>query len=455
METATIGWLFLAASAVGAAFTASALLRLRRLCLLHLPLLHGRLADQRAGAPPSRLAGASRPLAFVAAGALESVPGRAGLALTLRLVDRPRRRLAPRAPGGRGGARGAPRGPRRVELRALPPRPRAEPVPLPTPGRRAHSRRRLRRSAPGRPGPPQPARRVPPRAQPAPGAPVLLPGARRRLGDRRQGAAGPAAHEPPRGARLALLRAELPPRAARAVPGADRRREALPRLGARPRRALRRRSGLRLHHRAARRAATSPRSRRSAPATARSSPASRRPTPRSPACVPFYGVYDFLDRDGLRGSQAMAPFLERFVLRCPPGEARARWEAASPLYRVHADAPPFLVIHGTHDSLAWVEEARRLRRGAARRLARPGRLPGAARGAARLRHLPLGALRPRDRRRGDLPRAPARGARAGRGARRAPRSRGRLAFSARRGARPRPRQSARGPPGRPPGSRRS
>lgn len=75
-------------------------------------------------------------------------------------------------------------------------------------------------------------------------------------------------------------------------------------------------------------------------------------------CVPFYGVYDFLDRHGVRGRQSMAPFLERFVLRCPPGEARARWEAASPLSRIHEDAPPFLVIHGTHDSLVFVEEAR-------------------------------------------------------------------------------------------------
>jgi acetyl esterase/lipase len=79
---------------------------------------------------------------------------------------------------------------------------------------------------------------------------------------------------------------------------------------------------------------------------------------RVAACVPFYGVYDFLDRHGVRGRQTMAPFLERWVLRCPPGQARAVWEAASPLARIHEDAPPFLVIHGTHDSLVFVEEAR-------------------------------------------------------------------------------------------------
>jgi len=79
---------------------------------------------------------------------------------------------------------------------------------------------------------------------------------------------------------------------------------------------------------------------------------------RLSACVPFYGVYDFLDCRGIRGKQAMAPFLERWVMKCAAGENRELWEAASPIARVNEAAPPFLVVHGTHDSLAWVEEAR-------------------------------------------------------------------------------------------------
>jgi len=75
------------------------------------------------------------------------------------------------------------------------------------------------------------------------------------------------------------------------------------------------------------------------------------------ACVPFYGVYDFLDRHGVRGKQAMRPFLERFVMKSSPEADREGWEKASPIARVRADAPPFFVVHGTHDSLAWVEEA--------------------------------------------------------------------------------------------------
>jgi acetyl esterase/lipase len=77
------------------------------------------------------------------------------------------------------------------------------------------------------------------------------------------------------------------------------------------------------------------------------------------ACVPFYGVYDFLDRFGHRGKQSMTPFLEKLVMKCSPVTARDAWDRASPIARVHADAPPFFLIHGTHDSLAFVEDTRR------------------------------------------------------------------------------------------------
>jgi acetyl esterase/lipase len=75
-------------------------------------------------------------------------------------------------------------------------------------------------------------------------------------------------------------------------------------------------------------------------------------------CVPFYGVYDFLDRHGERGKASMAPFLSRLVMKSSPEDAREAWEKASPIARVHAGAPPFFVIHGTHDSLAYVEDTR-------------------------------------------------------------------------------------------------
>ena len=80
---------------------------------------------------------------------------------------------------------------------------------------------------------------------------------------------------------------------------------------------------------------------------------------RVAACVPMYGVYDFLDRCGVRSRRdSMRPFLERVVMKCSPEDCPERWEAASPIAHVRPDAPPFLVVHGGHDTLAWVEEAR-------------------------------------------------------------------------------------------------
>ena len=76
------------------------------------------------------------------------------------------------------------------------------------------------------------------------------------------------------------------------------------------------------------------------------------------ACVPMYGVYDFLDQHGVRGRAAMRPFLQHAVMKCSPDECRDRWEAASPINQVRPDAPPFFVVHGGHDTLSWVEDAR-------------------------------------------------------------------------------------------------
>jgi acetyl esterase/lipase len=77
------------------------------------------------------------------------------------------------------------------------------------------------------------------------------------------------------------------------------------------------------------------------------------------ACVPFYGVYDFLNRSGARPSSArFLEFLGERVLHATPEEDPARWELASPVTQVHADAPPFMVLHGARDSLAPVADAR-------------------------------------------------------------------------------------------------
>jgi len=45
------------------------------------------------------------------------------------------------------------------------------------------------------------------------------------------------------------------------------------------------------------------------------------------------------------------------VFKCTPEENPELWDSVSPVTRVHSEAPPFLVIQGSHDSLVFAEEA--------------------------------------------------------------------------------------------------
>lgn len=77
------------------------------------------------------------------------------------------------------------------------------------------------------------------------------------------------------------------------------------------------------------------------------------------ACIPFYGIYDFLVRyDQHPNRQTYERFLTGRVLHESVHDNPALWDLASPVAQIHADAPPFMVIHGTHDSLAAVAEGR-------------------------------------------------------------------------------------------------
>ena len=76
------------------------------------------------------------------------------------------------------------------------------------------------------------------------------------------------------------------------------------------------------------------------------------------ACVPFYGAYDLANvLESKSGDQRLDYFLARTVFKT---DDKAVFEDATPLLHVHPDAPPFFVIHGAHDSLVPVEEAREL-----------------------------------------------------------------------------------------------
>ena len=76
------------------------------------------------------------------------------------------------------------------------------------------------------------------------------------------------------------------------------------------------------------------------------------------AAVPFYGVYDFLDRYDIRAGMSMDDIIADKVMQCSKEGNRDLWDDCSPLAHVNTDAPPTYVIQGTHDSLVWVEEAR-------------------------------------------------------------------------------------------------
>jgi acetyl esterase/lipase len=77
------------------------------------------------------------------------------------------------------------------------------------------------------------------------------------------------------------------------------------------------------------------------------------------ACIPFYGVYDFLVRHNQHpNKQLYLDFAMHRVMYESPEDNPTLWEVASPLTHVSKEAPPFMVIHGQLDSLALVAEAR-------------------------------------------------------------------------------------------------
>jgi acetyl esterase/lipase len=75
------------------------------------------------------------------------------------------------------------------------------------------------------------------------------------------------------------------------------------------------------------------------------------------AAVPFYGVYDFVDRDGV-ANPMLAGLLERSVMKTTLDADRNGYELASPMSHVRPDAPPFFLLHGTNDTIVPVEQAR-------------------------------------------------------------------------------------------------
>lgn len=79
---------------------------------------------------------------------------------------------------------------------------------------------------------------------------------------------------------------------------------------------------------------------------------------RVQGAVPFYGVYDFTDPHWASSHRGRRDIIESSVMKLSRSAHGEEYRRASPVYRVHADAPPFLVVHGNRDSLVPVSQAR-------------------------------------------------------------------------------------------------
>lgn len=75
-------------------------------------------------------------------------------------------------------------------------------------------------------------------------------------------------------------------------------------------------------------------------------------------CVPYYGVYDLAGETGTAAARVrIRRLLQPLVVK---DRDPARLVEAAPLAHLRADAPPFLVVHGSNDTLVPVVEARLL-----------------------------------------------------------------------------------------------
>ena len=76
------------------------------------------------------------------------------------------------------------------------------------------------------------------------------------------------------------------------------------------------------------------------------------------AAVPFYGVYDLTNRHGRWHKDTVRRFFGPWIIGKKFDEDPQPFHEASPMDRVRRDAPPFFVIHGSHDTLVPVGDAR-------------------------------------------------------------------------------------------------
>ena len=74
-------------------------------------------------------------------------------------------------------------------------------------------------------------------------------------------------------------------------------------------------------------------------------------------CVPYYGIYDLLDAKKIQLSLGLEIILRKNIIKKTKIEHPDLYQLMSPINHIHADAPPFMVIHGDKDSLTSLGEA--------------------------------------------------------------------------------------------------
>lgn len=80
------------------------------------------------------------------------------------------------------------------------------------------------------------------------------------------------------------------------------------------------------------------------------------------AAIPFYGVYDLADDEGLMIPGFREMLLEPIVFGTKFASAGEAFRSYSPIARVVPEAPPMMIVHGSRDALVPVETARRFAR---------------------------------------------------------------------------------------------
>ncbi|MFM8597569.1 MAG: alpha/beta hydrolase fold domain-containing protein [Mycobacterium sp.] len=74
------------------------------------------------------------------------------------------------------------------------------------------------------------------------------------------------------------------------------------------------------------------------------------------AAVPHYGLYDLTNHEAMH--ELTVPLLETLVMRASFADNRELFEQASPIFRVHRQAPPFFILHGENDAVVPHSQAR-------------------------------------------------------------------------------------------------